>query len=68
VAGVHRVQHVPAAGVPKGKAGMRQTSYATVVVIDDCAIIAPLVVRRGDPRMHVETARHRPWRAARQHP
>ena len=57
MAGVHRVQHVPAAGVPKGKAGMRQTSYATVVVIDDSAVGGPLVIRRGDPGVHVETAR-----------
>jgi protein subunit release factor A len=57
MAGVHRVQHVPAARVPKGKAGMRQTSYATVVVLDDIAVSAPPVIRRGDPGVHVETAR-----------
>ena len=55
--GVHRIQHVPAVGVPKGKAGMRQTSYATVIVLEDGAVSAPPVIRRGDPGVHVETAR-----------
>jgi hypothetical protein len=36
---------------------MRQTSYTTVVVIDDCAVSGPLVIQRGDPGVHVETAR-----------
>jgi peptide chain release factor 1 len=46
------------AGAPKGKSGMRQTSYATVAVLEDGqgeSVVKPL--RRGDPGVHVETAR-----------
>jgi len=56
MAGVHRVQHVPA-GVPKGKSGMRQTSYATVTILGDEQAAPALTLRRGDPGVHLETAR-----------
>jgi len=56
MAGVQRVQHVPA-GVPKGKSGMRQTSYATVMILGDEQAAPALTLRRGDPGVHVAAAR-----------